>query len=1096
MTLYLGTKKILLPGRACRSFILLLLSSFDSFGQETNSRASGVVYSEDNEKIVGATITLIHEPTQNKYSSVTYTNGFFNFFNLKPGGPYTIIISSVGYEILKQPNLFIHLTDGTLLVDNKEITEFVLQKKSTSLSEVTVNSKNTNGTKSGIETIITDATLRAMPTISRSIQDFVRLVPQAKVNGDGVMSLAGQNNRFNAFFIDGANNTDIKGTSVNGMNGGQTGSSPISVEAIEEISVLQAPYNAQYGNFTGGSINTITRSGSNENKSSVWYYFRNENLTGRSPQPLEKTGSPGEFHRPRLTDFFNQTFGAWNSGALVKNKFFYFILLERQLDERPQPFNILDYRGSSNQQQLLALSEFINSTFQYDPGSFSETKDQLIATRLNIKLDWNASVKDKFMLSYRLNDAWRMTPPRPSSATGISFHNNGVIIPSITHTASFEWKHFLKNNINNRLLLTFTSQKDQRKWIGQPFPSVTIADGDGTLNFGSESATGVNDFKAADFGLFNVVTRVRKKHVYTAGMDINYTTIDQSAIPAFFGAYQFRSVSDFMNAAAPSRLQRVFYFTENNSVKFHTLRTSLFVNDELRLRTNLKFNFGLRLDVNSIPTKPATDQFFNDSAIGIISGYYDLEQARSGSTMNAHWSLSPRVSAEYKLWKSGVTFRGGGGIFQGHIVNAWLFDIFNSATGSIDITTQQFVADPYNQPTPQSLNIDPSDLKGTLCLVAKHFKYPSVFRTSFAAEKKTSNNWTFSIEGIFTKNIHETVFRNVNIMPPIGQSAIPDSRNIYSTNAAPTKIELKSSGIKNPYAGVYLLTNNHATKGYSYSLSFIIQKHLNKFSFSSSYTYGKSNVLFEITGPQTPIASQWRNMETVNGKNFTAGSVSDNDLRHRVTAWISKEINYAKRKTATIISLFYNGQSGSPYSYVYRNSMINDNGKRNEIFDLIYIPTENDLVTMNFVPITGSISYSPQQQKDALNTFIESDKYLRNHRGEFAKRNGARLPTTHIIDLRIQQDLTIKIKKKSVRVSIIYDVFNFTNMLNKDWGHIHFLSNDSYPLIRFEGFLPSTLTPQYAFTPLNGKPYSLQTSTLPGNSARWVSQLGMKINLN
>jgi len=380
--------------------------------------------------------------------------------------------------------------------------------------------------------------------------------------------------------------------------------------------------------------------------------------------------------------------------------------------------------------------------------------------------------------------------------------------------------------------------------------------------------------------------------------------------------------------------------------------------------------------------------------------------------------------------------------------------------------------------------------------VAKHFKYPSVFRTSFAAEKKTSNNWTFSIEGIFTKNIHETVFRNVNIMPPIGQSAIPDSRNIYSTNAAPTKIELKSSGIKNPYAGVYLLTNNHATKGYSYSLSFIIQKHLNKFSFSSSYTYGKSNVLFEITGPQTPIASQWRNMETVNGKNFTAGSVSDNDLRHRVTAWISKEINYAKRKTATIISLFYNGQSGSPYSYVYRNSMINDNGKRNEIFDLIYIPTENDLVTMNFVPITGSISYSPQQQKDALNTFIESDKYLRNHRGEFAKRNGARLPTTHIIDLRIKQDLTIKIKKKSVRVSIIYDVFNFTNMLNKDWGHIHFLSNDSYPLIRFEGFLPSTLTPQYAFTPLNGKPYSLQTSTLPGNSARWVSQLGMKINLN
>jgi len=680
-----------------------------------------------------------------------------------------------------------------------------------------------------------------------------------------------------------------------------------------------------------------------------------------------------------------------------------------------------------------------------------------------------------------------MTPPRPSSATAIFFHNNGIIIPSTTHTASLEWKHFFKDNINNRLLLTFTSQEDQRKWIGQPFPSVTIVDGNnGTLSFGSESATGVNNFKAADFGLFDVFTRVRKKHVYTAGMDINYTTIDQSAIPAFFGAYTFRNVSDFMNVAPPTRLQRVFYFTENNSVKFHTLRTSFFVNDELRPRTNLKFNFGLRLDVNSIPTKPLADQFFNDSATGIISGYYDLEQARSGSAMNAHWGLSPRVSAEYKLWKYGITLRGGGGIFQGHIVNAWLFDIFNSATGSIDITPQQFIADPYNQPT--------SDLKGTLCVVAKHFKYPSVFRTSFAVEKKTSNNWTFSIEGIFTKNIHEAVFRNVNIMPPIEQSSIPGSRNIYSTNLAPAKIELRSSGIKNPYAGIYLLTNNHETKGYSYSLSFVIQKQLNKFLFNGSYTYGRSNVLFEITGPQTPIASQWRNMETVNGKNFTAGSVSDNDLRHRVTAWISKEINYAKRKTATIISLFYNGQSGSPYSYVYKNSMINDNGKRSENFDLIYIPTEADLVTMNFAPITGS--YSPQQQKDALNTFIESDKYLRRHRGEFAKRNGARLPSTHIVDLRIQQDLIIKIKKKLVVISIIYDVFNFTNMLNKDWGQMNFLSNDSYSLITFEGFLPSTLTPQYQFTPLNGKPYSLQTSTLPGNSARWVSQLGIKINLN
>ena len=184
MKLYLGTKKILLPGRACRFFIFFLFSSFNSFGQETNSRASGRVYSEYNEKIDGATVALVHEPTQTTYASITRTDGFFSFFNLKPGGPYTVIITSIGYDTLKKSNLYIHLTDGNFLLDNREIAEFTLRKKVTSLEEVKIIGRNNSGSKTGIETIITDATLRAMPTISRSLQDFVRLVPQAKINGD------------------------------------------------------------------------------------------------------------------------------------------------------------------------------------------------------------------------------------------------------------------------------------------------------------------------------------------------------------------------------------------------------------------------------------------------------------------------------------------------------------------------------------------------------------------------------------------------------------------------------------------------------------------------------------------------------------------------------------------------------------------------------------------------------------------------------------------------------------------------------------------------------------------------------------------------
>jgi len=1065
-------KKKLQPGKTCCLVILFLFFSINFFGQETNSRASGRVFSDSNEIAAGITVSLIHEPTQNKYADITGNDGYFHFFNLKPGGPYSITLSSAGYQTLQRTNLFIHLSGEHFFLGNSEISDFIVQKKIVLLDEVVI--KTPDRTKTGIETNITGYTLKSMPTINRNFQDFVRLVPQAKVTGDGVMSLAGQNNRFNAFFIDGANNNDIQGNSVNGMNGGQTGSPPVSIEAIEELSVSLAPYDVQFGNFTGGTINAITRSGSNENKSSAWYYFRNENMAGKYPQ--------------RLSAFFNQVFGLWNSGALVKNKLFYFALLEKQSEIRPQPFNMDVYRGNSKEQDLYALSAFLKDTYQYDPGSFLETKDVLDAIRMMIKLDWNPSLKDKFTLSYRYNNAERTFLPRASSNNSIVFENSGINLPATTHSASFEWKHFIKSNMNNRMLLTFTNQVSNRKWMKQPFPFGQIRDGDGiNIFFGSEPNSGTNGLNANDLTLFNVFRYVEKKHEFTLGTDINYTKLDNIVMPNYFGYYTFASLNSFVSGIPPTRLQRTYFLSEehNNLARFHTLRSSFFINDEMRLKSDIKLNYGLRLDINSVLSAPKEDEFFNNSVIYEISKYYDLEGATSGKSMNPDWTLSPRISVDYKLRRYDINFKGGAGIFVGHVINIWHFDVFNSNIGSIDIRPQQFIPDPYNQPD--------SNLRD-LNLIARNFKYPAVFRSSLVASKKLWKNWTFSVEGIFTKNIRDVAFRNVNILPPARKSELPDSRNIYSTNSAP-------SSVVNSYGTVYLLTNNHDKKGSSYSISFIIQRQANNFSFNSSYTYGRSSILFELTGTTTPIRSQWRNMETVNGRNYTGLSTSDNDLQHRITTWVSKKFNYAKNKLTTTVSIFYNGQSGIPYSYVYTNSMVNDNGK-GEIFDLIYIPTTNDLATMNFAPIyiqgTTQVEYTPQQQKDFLNGFIESDKYLRKHRGEFAKRNGARLPFTNTIDLRLQQDFTIKAGKKNVGITVTYDVFNFLNMLNKNWGRIYFLPSDSYStLITFVPFAPATpvLVPQYQSKPFSGKPYSLQTSTIPGNSARWISQLGLKINL-
>jgi hypothetical protein len=762
-------------------------------------------------------------------------------------------------------------------------------------------------------------------------------------------------------------------------------------------------------------------------------------------------------------------------------------LVEKQSETRPQPFDFRTYQGTSKEQDILALSEFLKDTYKYDPGSFLETMDVLDAIRMVLKLDWNQSVKDKLTLTYRYNQAERTFPPRVSSNNSIVFENSGIRLPGVTNSSSFEWKRFFKRDMNNRLLLTFTNQTSNRKWRGKAFPLVMIRDGNGTISFGSEANTGDNDLNANDLTLFNVFKYIKKKHVYTLGTDISYTTLDNKNIPFYFGAYTFANLSAFINGASPTRLQRSYYLSKDltHPARLHTLRTSVFINDEVRTRSNFKLSFGLRLDVNSVTSAPRENEFFNSNGVHLIADHYDLDGAVSGKSMKPHWAISPRIGIEHKLQKPGINIKAGAGVFVGHIVNIWHHDVFNNNIGSLDIRPLQFIADPYSQPD--------SNLQ-ELNLIARHFKYPSVFRSSLITEKKLGKSWTFSIEAIFTKNIHEVSFKNVNILPPTRSSELPNSRNIYSTAAAP-------SPILNSFGTVYLLTNNHNKKGYSYSISLIVQKQAKNFSFNSSYTYGRSWCLFEITGTQTPLRSQWSNMETVNGRNYTTISTSDNDLRHRVTTWVSKKISYKKDKMATTVSLFYNGQSGTPYSYVYLNSMINDNGKQGQNFDLIYIPTTSDLTAMNFTPITnsaGQVEYSAQQQKDFLNAFIESDKYLQKHRGEFAKRNGARLPFTHLIDLRFQQDFVIKIKGKNVGVVITYDVFNFTNMLNKNWGRTYFLSNDSYSLITFVGFANTTptITPQYQIRPFTGKPYSLQTSTIPGNSARWLSQLGLKINFD
>ena len=270
------------------------------------------------------------------------------------------------------------------------------------------------------------------------------------------------------------------------------------------------------------------------------------------------------------------------------------------------------------------------------------------------------------------------------------------------------------------------------------------------------------------------------------------------------------------------------------------------------------------------------------------------------------------------------------------------------------------------------------------------------------------------------------------------------------------------------------------------------------FAFNINYTYGDAVVVHEPTSSVN--LSQWSFVETVNGRNYIERSTSDFSLGHRIFAYASKKFTYFRKTLGTTVTLVFTGQSGNPFSYVYQtNSAVRDLANSATTNDLIYIPTAADLASQTFLSNTiGTTTYTPQQQKDALEAYIQNNKYLSKHRGEFAERNGDRMPFTKILDLSLKQDVNIGVGKRRYQFQVGYDIFNFTNMLNRNWGRTYFLSNDNIGVIGFAGYVSSTnLTPQYRFTPTLNQPQAINnisTTSVPSFSARWTSQVSLRFN--
>jgi hypothetical protein len=1078
--------------------VLALLAGPFLNAQVTTSSITGTVKTGTGEGLTGATVTATHVPTGTVYRTLVRSNGQYTISNLQPGGPYRIVTTFVGYQSDTKEDVFVDL--GEVFK-----ADVVLSNQSSALTTVVV-ATNRAAIKSGTETILNRERIENLPTVGRTLTDYLRNTPQMRISSggnissEGAMSFAGQNVRFNSFYIDGAVNNDVFGLAYSGTNGGQSGIAPISIDAIDQFQVSISPYNASLGNFTGAAINAVTKSGTNTLHGSAYYIFRNEDLAGKTPTGDKKLAT-------KIPDFSNKTYGLTVGGPIIKNKLFYFISGEIQRDQTPLNFTFSDYNGTKDPALIQRLKDTIFArTGGFDVGGYLNNLSETKANRITSKFDWNINDKNKLSLSYRYTYGDRIVPLDVNN-NSLRFETNGYRFPTTTHSASAELKSNIGTNMSNRLLLTFTNVEDDRAPLGgKLIPAVQIFDGPtASIYFGTESNSTFNYLKQSTYNLVDQFRFTLGKNNLVAGVEAELFDAYNSFIPNTAGNYRYDSIGAFFRNMAPNQYIVNYPLlgkdeqTSESGAKFKIFKGALFLNDEIRVNSNFTLNVGLRADYYKFPTTPTYERFTIDSALPKFAQYYDLKGAFPGKQPKIPLELSPRVGFTYQVPGENITVRGGFGLFAGRIPMVWPSAIYNyngisqggyTASSSQNAAARnniKFRMTPY---TAEEVGISLANAKGRVVLASEEYRMPKVFRSSLAFDKRFGKGWTATIEGIFTKNLTDIQYTNINILPPtLKMSTGPDTRTVYPS---PVTIPIRSNGT-NPYQEVYLISNAEGRLPYAYNFTFMVTKSTKTgFYMNVSYNYGESVVLNEAQS-STPN-SQWASIETVNGRNSLVLTTSDNSPGHRILANVSKRFTYANKRAYTTVSLLYTGESGQPFSYVYpgNSPAVRDQSFQTSV-DLIYIPTASELQAMTFQTATFSnVSYTDVQQKAAFEQYIGNDKYLRTHRGQFAERNGSRAPFSNILDLKLTQGFNLAFGKQTYAVEIGYSMFNFTNFLNRDWGRRYFVPFDNFGLVNFS-YATGTTTPRYTFNPNTTKPESVYNRFNPTYTARWMSQLEFRV---
>ena len=1025
-----------------QTFKLFLFSLFacvvaqGALAQVTTSSLRGHV-ADSQESLMAASITAIHEPSGTRYNALSDVNGNFFINNMRIGGPYTVKVSFIGYK--DHLSTDIRLVLGETYVLNVKMVEDVAQ-----LGEVVVTASSNNpvfnSQRTGAMTAISSREISSLPSITRSITDFTRLTPQA--NG---ASFGGRDGRLNNITIDGGQFKNNFGLSNNLMPGGSA--QPISLDAIEAVSVNLAPFDVRLSSFTGASINAVTKSGTNTFSGSAYTYQRGKGMNGT------KVGDKTLDH---LNANREQTYGFSLGGPIIKDKLFFFVNGEFEKLGKPYTGFMPSVDGVAKKDENLSrakisdmamMKKFLLDKYGYDPGdyeSFPNLDEQNY--KFLAKIDWNINDDHKLSLRYNYlrNSSWNTTSSNSSPAgvrrlnpgrisqDGIAFSNSWYGNKNEIHGFAGELNSRFGNNMTNKLMITYTGAKDpQRTSPSALFPHVDILKDDRHyMTFGYELFSYKNQVINNTFSISDDFTYYLGNHTLTAGLRYDNIYVNNRYIREGTSYYRYSSMEDFMENRKPAAFGVTYGYNgkDPEGVQMSFGLAALYLQDEWNISQQFKLTPGIRFELpmyhNKLMNNPQVDRL-PEMRYGI--------KLDISSWPNPQLMVNPRIGFNWDVMGDrSIQVRGGTGLFTGLLPFVWFT---NQPTNSGTLQSPEiglngnklpndFRFEPnFRDQQKKYPDLFPNELKtdgnfgGSIAQVAKDFKMPQIWRSNIAVDFALPGKTTLTLEALYSKDVHAILQRNVNL--PEASGTMPDGRPKYA-----------SRGTVNGVSSAVVLMNSD--KGYQGSFTAQVRNNAIKgLDLMLAYTYTMAKD--QSNNPGSAAYSAWVNNHTYGDINDPELSYSQFAVPHRLVGSINYRISYLDHM-ATSIGIFYSGSHQGRFSYIYPKD-INGDGVGG---DLLYIPTGVDDRKLTFSDMkdkNGNVVATAADQYKAFMDFVDGNSYLKTRKGNFAERFGGLEPWLNRFDLKIQQDFYHNFgTDRNYTLQLSLDFINFGNLLDSSWG--------------------------------------------------------------